>query len=484
MKALPMQNVPRLSRRATLLGLTALAVPALIRPRNALAATGSPFVQPRLNEGRIEDGRRVFDLTAAPGVHEFRPGIATDTIGINTTFLGPLLAARAGDRLRMNVTNGIGEPMTLHWHGLHLPAAADGGPHQEIAPGAVWSPEFELVQKAGTFWFHGHQHEKTGAHVWAGMAGVLRVTDDEEAALALPRTYGEDDFTLVLQDRRFDANGQMPYAMNMHDRMAGMQGDVMLVNGQTSPVLAVDAPLIRLRILNGANGTFYGLHFADNRTFHQIASDGGLLTAPVPMQGTILSPGERGEYLVDVSDGAAAMLRAETFGAEVAMMGTTGTPDVMEIRPRSARPAPTLPARLADVPPPPDATGEDRRFDLAMTGMGMMGDFTINGRRFDHSRIDFTVPLGATETWTWTNTTPMLHPMHIHDVQFRILSRNGQPPAPQETGLKDTVLIRPQETVALRLSFADYADPIHPYMYHCHILEHEDAGMMGQFTVV
>ena len=119
-----------------------------------------------------------------------------------------------------------------------------------------------------------------------------------------------------------------------------------------------------------------------------------------------------------------------------------------------------------------------------MTGMGMMGDFTINGRRFDHSRIDFAVPLGATETWTWTNTTPMLHPMHIHDVQFRILSRNGQPPAAHEAGLKDTVLIRPQETVDLRLSFADYADPVLPYMYHCHILEHEDAGMMGQFTVV
>ncbi len=484
MKDLPMSHASPLSRRAVLAGLTALSAPALFRPRTAFAEAGRPFIQPPLNEGRFENGRRVFDLTVAPGLHEFRPDIATDTIGIDATFLGPILAARAGDRLRMNVGNRIGEPMTLHWHGLHLPAAADGGPHQEIAPGAVWSPEFDLMQKAGTFWFHGHQHERTGAHVWAGMAGVLRVTDEEEAALPLPRSHGEDDFTLVLQDRRFDADGQMPYAMNMHDRMAGMQGDVMLVNGQTSPVLEVDAPMIRLRIVNGANGTFYGLHFADNRTFHQIASDGGLLAAPIPMPGAILSPGERGEFLVDLSDGAAVMLRAETFGAEVAMMGTSGVHDVMEIRPRAARPAPALPERLADLPALPDATGEDRRFDLAMTGMGMMGDFTINGMGYDHSRIDFAVPLGATETWTWTNTTPMLHPIHIHDVQFRILSRNGQPPADHEAGLKDTVLIRPQETVALRLSFTDYADPVLPYMYHCHILEHEDAGMMGQFTVV
>ncbi|MEZ5779143.1 MAG: multicopper oxidase domain-containing protein [Paracoccaceae bacterium] len=474
-----------LSRRSVLAGLTALAAPALIRPRPVLAASaGRPFVQPSLSEGRVEDGRRIFDLTVARSAHEIHPGTATETIGVNATFLGPILAARAGDRLRMNVENGIGEPMALHWHGLHLPAAADGGPHQEIAPGAVWSPEFDLMQKAGTFWFHGHQHEKTGAHVWAGMAGVIRVADEEEAVLPLPRSHGEDDFTLVLQDRRFDAAGQMPYTMNRHDRMAGMQGDVLLVNGRIAPLLEPDAPLVRLRVLNGANGSFFGLRFSDGRRFHQIASDGGLLAAPVPLKSAVLSPGERGEFLVDLSDGATVMLRAETFGAEVAMMGTTGTYDVMEIRPRAARSAPVLPDRLAELSAPPDQTGAARTFALAMTGMGMMGDFTINGAMFDHGRVDFEVPLGVTETWTWINRTPMLHPIHIHDVQFRILSRNGRPPAAHEAGLKDTVLIRPQETVALRLSFSDFADPVHPYIYHCHILEHEDAGMMGQFTVV
>ncbi len=477
----------RLGRRALLSGLggLALAAPVAFRPRPALAALrGQPLALPALDEGRTEAGRRVFDLKVAPGGREFLAGVETATIGVNAGFLGPILSARAGDRLRMNVANRIGEPMTLHWHGLHLPAAADGGPHQEIAPDAVWSPEFDLLQKAGTFWFHGHQHGKTAPHVWAGMAGVIRIGDDEEAALPLPRNHGEDDFTLILQDRRFDADGQMPYTMTMHDRMAGMQGDVMLVNGQVEPVLETDAPLVRLRVLNGANGSFYGLQFSDDRTFYQIASDGGLLAAPVPMRGAILSPGERAEFLVDLSDGAAVMLRAESFGSEVMMMGTTGTHDMMELRPRGARPASAPPARLADLPPPAAETGPGRDFTLAMTGPGMMGDFTINGSGYDHGRIDFSVPLGVTETWSWTNTTPMLHPIHIHDVQFRILTRNGQPPAPQEAGLKDTVLIRPDETVTLRLSFADYADPVLPYMYHCHILEHEDAGMMGQFTVV
>jgi FtsP/CotA-like multicopper oxidase with cupredoxin domain len=202
------------------------------------------------------------------------------------------------------------------------------------------------------------------------------------------------------------------------------------------------------------------------------------------MTSTVLAPGERGEFLVDLSEGSAAMLRADTFGAEVMMMGSSGQRDVMELRPRRAMSTPALPAILADIPAAPSESAPGRDFTLAMTGMGMMGDLIINGAQYDHGRIDFSVPLGASETWSWTNTTPMLHPIHIHDVQFRIISRNGKPPAPQEAGLKDTVLIRPDETVKLHLAFADFSDAERPYMYHCHILEHEDAGMMGQFTVV
>lgn len=157
---------------------------------------------------------------------------------------------------------------------------------------------------------------------------------------------------------------------------------------------------------------------------------------------------------------------------------------MIELRPAGTHPAAALPTRLTDLPPPAPQTGETRAFILAMTGMGLMGDFTINGARFDHGRTDFTVPLGATETWIFENKTEMLHPMHIHDVQFRILSRNGQPPTPREAGLKDVVLTHPGERVELRLSFVDYADPTMPYMIHCHILEYEDAGMMQQFIVV
>ena len=477
-------QLPNPARRRLLLGAGAFwfAAPAILR---ATPAPAPALRLPDLDPGRLAGGLRTYDLTVSAGQAEFFAGHLTDTIGINAPYLGPLLTMKAGDPIRLNVTNRLSDPAALHWHGLHLPARADGGPHQPIAPGTTWSPEFTVMQKAGSFWFHAHQHQMTGVHVWAGMAGLIRIEDDEEAALPLPRTYGEDDFSLVLQDRSFDADFQMPYAPQMHERMGGMQGDRTLVNGQLDPVLSTSAPLIRLRILNGANGSIYRLHFADGRGFHQIASDGGLLAAPVALNEALIAPAERCEFLLDLHDGQLALLRAELFSAESPFAGPSGIRDVLTILPDRPRAAPSaLPLRLADLPPPPPQTGDTRHFDLTMTGAGLMGDPTINGQSYVHDRIDFTVPLGTTETWVFENKTEMLHPMHIHDVQFRILSRNGAPPAPQEAGLKDVVLTHPGEKVELRLAFNDYADPLAPYMMHCHILEHEDAGMMAQFTVV
>ena len=474
------------SRRAFIQSVAAgLAAPSLIRPGRARAEGFRPLVLPALDPGRLENGRRVFDLAVARGQAEFFAGQATDTIGINAPFLGPVLTARAGDQMAMRVTNRLDEATSLHWHGLHLPAAADGGPHQPISPGETWAPEFKLMQKAGTFWFHAHHHGKTGAHVWAGMAGVLQIADDEEAALPLPRTWGEDDFTLILQDRSFDAGFQMPYAVGQHERMAGMQGERMMVNGQFDPILDTDAPRIRLRILNGSNGAIYRLHFADDRTFTQIASDGGLLPAPAATKEALMAPGERIEIILDLHDGAPALMRAELFTAEAPFMGSSGIRDFMQVRPKRPRAAaPAMPDRLAELAPALRPEGGTRKFVLEMSDGGLHGDPLINGQSYDHGRIDFTVPLGVAETWVFENRTDMLHPMHIHDVQFRILSRNGVPPAPREAGLKDVVLVAPGESVELAARFTDYADADLPYMMHCHILEHEDAGMMAQFTVV
>jgi FtsP/CotA-like multicopper oxidase with cupredoxin domain len=448
-----------------------------------------PLQIPPLDEGQMQGGVRVFDMQVQTGQTEFFEGLKTDTLGINGSYLGPTLRMKSGETVRMNVANGLGETTTLHWHGFNLPARADGGPHQEIAPGAVWSPEFEVREKAATMWYHSHQFHKTADHVWAGMAGLVVIDDDESGALDLPDTYGVDDIPVVLQDRSFRRNGQMPYSSSMQSRMMGMIGDIPMVNGTIAPFFDVTTSLIRLRLLNGANASIYTLGFADGRTFSQISSDGGLLAAPAQMSSLRLAPGERADIVVDMSDGRAATLRSVAAGGGGGMMGgMMGSPafDFLELRPAtSLTTSPALPDRLTDLPAVSDSgVTKTRGFELQMSGMGPFAKFMINSKSMAMDRIDEVVEKGVTEIWEVSNSSPMAHPFHVHNTQFRILDRNGAAPNAGERGLKDTVLVNPQERVRILVRFDNYTDPERPYMFHCHILEHEDAGMMGQFTVV
>ena len=469
----------------------------LVAPAST-SATPKPLAIPALMRGELQAGTRTYDLRLAAGVSRFFDGIDTPTWGINGPYLGPTLRMRAGERVRLNVSNQLGEQTTLHWHGLHLPAQADGGPHQIIDDGATWSPEFEVRQRAATFWYHSHMVPRTGPQVYYGLAGLIDVTDETSAKLDLPSDYGVDDVPLILQDRAFNQDGSLSYALAMPNVMMGMRGNVMLVNGTVNPYFEARSQQLRLRILNGSNARFYNLRFSDGRTFSQIASDGGLLEQPHLTQAVSLAPGERAQIMVDLSDGRPVTLRAHTVQNMTGMMGMmrdrmmgdNSIFDVLTIQPDEQRSgSAALPERLIELerPDPENAAGT-RRFVLQMTmGPGMMmggGEpFAINGATMDMNRINETVRVGTSEIWQIENASMMAHPFHIHDVQFRILDRNGVPPSPGEAGLKDTVVVAPRERVRLLLRFADYSDPDWPYMYHCHILEHEDAGMMGQFVV-
>lgn len=482
-----------LSRRSALkLGgaALALAVPggilALHRPAHAThSISPRPLQIPPLYEGRLRDGVRVFDLVVQAGTTGFFEGLETATLGINGSYLGPVLRMATGDTIRLNVTNRLQERTTLHWHGFSLPAKADGGPHQAIDPGAVWSPEFEVREKASTMWYHSHHLHNTAEQVWGGLAGLVLIEDAEARGLKLPDTYGVDDIPVVLQDRFFLKDGQMPYQLSMHARMMGMTGNIALVNGTIAPFFDVTTSLIRLRLLNGSNASLYTLGFDDGRAFHQIASDGGLLGAAAPMRQLRLSPGERAEIVVDMSDGRRTMLRSVASGGG-GMMGGGPAFDFLELRPtRVLETSTRLPARLAELPKAVvDSSSKTRRFELQMSGMGPLARFRINGRSMKMNLINEVVEKGIAEIWEVSNASPMAHPFHVHNTQFRILDRNGTAPAPGERGLKDTVLVNPQERVRLLVRFDHYIDAERPYMYHCHILEHEDAGMMGQFTVV
>ncbi len=425
-------------------------------------------------------GGRVVDLTAQVGRRTFLSGRVTDTWGYNGAYLGPTLRASRGERVTVNVHNGLPETTSVHWHGMHLPAADDGGPHQPIEPGSSWSPTWTIDQPASTLWYHPHPHGRTEKHVYRGLAGMFILDDERQTVPDLPRAYGVDDIPLIVQDKRFDAEGAFDESDH---RPTGLLGDIVLVNGAVTPHFVVRSQLTRLRVLNASTARIYSFGFADNRPFTLIGTDGGLLAQPYQTDRIQLSPAERAEIVVQMRPGEHVVLRSypPELGTPRDMtteVGGADSFDVMELRAgRSLRPARAIPAVLADLPRlDPGAATAVRSFHLA--------ERRINGKKMDIDRIDEVVTANSTEIWDVVNLHPLPHNFHVHGVQYQVLSVDGAPPPPQLAGWKDTVYLPPHVELRLIMRFGDYADPAMPYMYHCHLLFHEDAGMMGQFVVV
>jgi blue copper oxidase len=440
-----------------------------------------PLAIPPLAPSRKDDqGRRVFDLTAQTGQHQFLAGQPTPTWGFNGDYLGPTLRARRGEQVGINVHNQLPETTTVHWHGMHLPASADGGPHQPIAPGATWSPSWRIDQPAATLWYHPHPHGQTEQHVYRGLAGMFILDDDQEAALALPHHYGVDDIPVIVQDKRFHNDGRL---VEGEHRPTGLLGDTLLVNGTVGPQLRVTTEQVRLRLLNASTARIYDFGLADNRRFALIASDGGLLPATVDTDRVQLSPGERAEIVVAIKPGERAVLRSfpPALGTNQGMTeiaGAQDTFDVLQLRAAStlARSTPP-PARLVPVPRlDPGAAGTTRSFRLAGR--------RINDKSMDMDRIDEVVTADTTEVWEVINQHNQPHNFHVHGVQFQVLEVGGAAPPPPLAGWKDTLYLPPETLIRLIMRFGGYGDPSQPYMFHCHLLFHEDSGMMGQYLVV
>ena len=244
---------------------------------------------PPLAESEIDGkGRRVFDLTLQKGHTDLGRDEETATWGVNGSYLGPTLRAKRGEEVLINVTNKVGEDSTLHWHGMHLPAEMDGGPHQMIADEETWSPTWRIDQPAATLWYHPHPHEETAQQVYWGVAGMFILEDKEEAKLPLPRKYGVDDIPVIVQDKEFDGI-ELDTTPGLFENN-GILGDTIVVNGTPGPYFDVTTERVRLRLLNASNARVYNFHFSDDREYDVIASDGGLLPAPVRLDHLLLSP--------------------------------------------------------------------------------------------------------------------------------------------------------------------------------------------------
>lgn len=436
---------------------------------------------------------------------QFFPGQLTKTLAFNQyAYLGPTLILNNGQNVSITVNNQIGDTTNVHWHGLHVSPTNDGGPHTMIMDGMSWNPQFTVLDKASTYWYHPHFHGKTAEHAIKGAAGMIIVRDNNEAQLNLPRTYGVDDFPIIVQSAQLDSNNQfMPF---------GMQDSIVFVNGVRanygySAYLNVPAQVVRLRLLNAAGERTFNFGFTGNMPFKIIGSDGGLLSAPVNATRIRVSPGERYEILLDLSSMNGQSIYLMSYGSELPL-GVQGGPTMpmppgnppmdsplngvdynilqLNIGNPTANPVTSIPSSLVTVTPIPASQSNITR-PIEMTAQSMMsmdGPFFFNQQLFDMERIDYYIPIDNTEIWELTNSTMVAHPFHIHDVQFYVLDRDGNLPPVHERGRKDVVLVMPQETVRFITKFETFTDTVVPYPFHCHILMHEDDGMMGQFLVV
>ena len=434
-----------------------------------------------------------FDLTLDKASKQLLDGSATATYGYNgLDFWGPTLIMNRGDAVQMHVTNNLDDETTTHWHGFHIPAVMDGGPHQPIAPGETWSPSFEIMNQAGTYWYHPHLHHMTQDQLTHGAGGLILIKDDEEAALALPRTYGVDDIPLILTSRRFDADSQFD--------LESAYGDYVLTNGVMDAQVTLPAQVVRLRLLNVETERAYDLGFSDDREFQVIATDGGLVNAPIPVTRMQLYVGERVEILVDLSDdpvGGSLALQAFNGGHPMGFPGgepqqdgmfgsllNNKTFDLLHIDVGAATddPITAVPATLANNTYWTEADVTASR-TLNITDDGPGTPFTFDGVGFDEATINQYVDLDAVEKWTISNGMTFGHSFHIHDVQFKIVARSDGEVADYEQGWKDVVRVPRNESVTFIAKFADFASPTDPFMYHCHMATHEDDGLMGQFLV-
>ena len=437
---------------------------------------------PPLLEPRVEDGNAVFDLRLQTGRSELLPGKPAETWGVNGAYLGPTLRAERGEHVELRVRNELPEKTTIHWHGMHLPAAADGGPHQTIEPGETWRPSWEVDQPAATLWYHPHPHGETADHVYRGVAGMFILSDAEADALPLPDEYGVDDIPLIIQDKRLDDDGSLDFSQSWISP-TGRLGDKILVNGTYDPYLRISHERVRFRVLNASNARVYNIGFADGRVFELIGTDGGLLEAPRPLNRIQLSPGERAEMVATFEPGERLVLRS--FEAELGtnffenrFAGGDDSFDLLQIR--AAR---TL-VQSREVPERLVAPEQLRANDAVRTRSFELNGTSINGKEMDMGRIDEVVVVDTSEIWEVHNNSGTPHSFHPHDVQFRVLEYAGAPPPPHLGGPKDTVYVPPGDTVRIVVHFSDYTDSRVPYMFHCHVLQHEDRGMMGQFVVV
>jgi suppressor of ftsI len=444
--------------------------------RAGAAAPQPPLPVPPLLESRR--GQPLF-LTLQQAHWEFMAGRRTATWGINGGYLGPTVRVYNGDDVKLVYNNRLNEPVSMTISGLQVPGSLMGGAARLMPANADWSPVLPIRQPAAICWYHANTPNRMAQHIYNGLAGLWLVEDDISKNLPLPNHYGVDDFPVIIQDKRFDTFGAPIYDP---PASGGFLGDTLLVNGAQSPFVEVSHGWVRLRLLNASNARRYLLKLSDGRSMQVVAGDQGILPAPVSVSQLSLAPGERREILIDMSKGDEVSI---TAGAAATLMDRIRgffepssiliSSIVLTLKPTGllALMTDNLPARLM---PDRSIDGNISRTRQFRLGGGLP---QINGALLDMNRIDFQAAQGSFERWIIYADTPQ--PFHIQGVAFLIKRVNGNPPAPEDQGWKDTVWVETE--IELMVWYPQVSTNQFPYMYYNQVLEMADHGCAGQFTV-
>ena len=418
------------------------------------------------------------NLTAAPVRLALVPGAKTDMFAYNGRFPGPTLELREGDRVTVHFRNELPEPTTIHWHGLHLPFTSDGSPFHPVEPGETYDYVFTIRPgTAGTYWYHPHPHHRTGYQIAKGLYGaiVVRASDDPLRKLV--------EKVIVISDNRFTADGSIDLPASLSpegivDRENGREGEVVFVNGTVMPTIAIRAGEVqRWRVINASAARVYRLSLPGHKLLH-VGTDGGLFERPVEVDEILVANAERVELLVrgTGAPGDRAVLQAlpyDRYIPQTRPKSWNRPRDLLTLSYTRQRPAATapIPTVLRSIPALDTAQSTATRVMVLTQGM-------INAQVMDPGRVDVAARLGATEIWEIENLVGMDHPFHLHGFQFQVLDRNGVPEPFR--AWKDVVNIPKHGSARFIVRYANFPGK---WMFHCHILDHEDHGMMGILEV-
>lgn len=459
--------------------LGALVLPERPLPAPADAVVMDTLVSPVLRNISSLPGTVEVNLTAVPARLALLPGHVTDAFAYNGSVPGPTLEVHEGDRVIIHFKNNLPEKTTVHWHGLHIPAAMDGSPMRPIAAGAQFDFSFTIPRgSAGTYWYHPHPDMRSDYQIGKGLYGAIIVRDANDP---LPASIMEK--VLILSDNRFLPDGSIDFSragtpQGIVDEVNGREGNVLFVNGRVMPTLAIRSGEVqRWRVINVAASRIFRLAIPGQTMLH-VGNDGGLFERPVEVQEVLLANSERVELLVRGSGppGSRATLQTlpyDRYDPHTRPDDWNQARPVLSLQHGEAPPLPRvpLPSVLRPVPALDTARVTARRTLVMSQGM-------INNKLMDMRRVDIAARLGATEIWQVENVVAMDHPFHLHGFEFQVLDRDGVPEPFRSW--KDVVNVRKHETVRFIVRFDDFPGK---WMYHCHILTHEDHGMMGILEV-